>query len=146
MLPEKLRSGKIRLYVTREVLERLNNLLLESLPSIYSYNDRIRSEGYYLKPVHIVSRRTSMDSIVKYYYYGRYWYKMEKNENWRIKWIYLGRSKPSQNLPDPPENPLEGLVVKKIEDENTILLMFASEEVFQRLYSKLFARQQSSQG
>ncbi|ADV64618.1 hypothetical protein [Desulfurococcus mucosus] len=132
------RSGKIKLRVTRDVFNRLNSLLLESLPAIYGYNGLIKGEKYYLKPVHIVSRRLPTGATVKYYYYGRYWYRVERSSDGRIKWIYLGRVKPSPSLPDPPANPLEGLVVKKIEEEGVVELVFANEEVFKRLYSKLF--------
>ncbi|MEL9909558.1 hypothetical protein [Desulfurococcus sp.] len=132
-------NGKIRIRVTREIVEKLNSILHEFLPSIYTYNNLIKGEKYYLKPVHIVSRKLSSGSTVKYYYYGRYWYKIEKN-NKSIKWIYLGKEKPSPSLPDPPENPLEGLVVKKIDDGNMVELVIASEELFRKLYDKLFQR------
>jgi len=143
MLVNKSRSGKIRVRETHEVVRRLNTILTEVLPLIYSYNSMIRNTNYYLKPVHMVSRRLPSGAVVKYYYYGRYWYRVEKN-NGRIKWIYLGRSKPSMDLPDPPENPLEGLVVKKIEGGDLIEIVFASEDLFRRLYDKLFSRSTSA--
>ncbi len=72
---------------------------------IYEYNDRIRSTGYYLKPIHIVKKHLGSDTRT-YYYFGRYWYKLIKTGS-RIKWIYIGKEKPDPKLPEPPINILE---------------------------------------
>ncbi len=82
---------------------------------LYRYNRSIRRLGYYLKPVHIVYKR-SLGRVVKYVYYGRYWYRLEyvgkKGRTSRIKWVYVGREKPLPEIPNPPEHPLEGLVLR----------------------------------
>ncbi|MEM4880326.1 MAG: hypothetical protein QXU22_05675, partial [Desulfurococcaceae archaeon] len=104
--------------------------------SIYEYNNSIKGKNYYLKPVHIVSRRLQDGSLVKYYYYGRYWYKIEKDPvTKKLKWIYLGKEKPSPELPDPPPNPLEGIVVKKYDDR--VEIEFSSEDLFRIIYEKI---------
>ena len=82
---------------------------------LYEYNNEAKKHGFYLKPVHIVVKKNSSGDKLKYYYFGRYWYKIMpvKRKNRRsIKWVYVGRNKPLNNLPDPPRNPLEGLVIK----------------------------------
>ena len=37
---------------------------------------------------------------------------VKKKNRRTIKWVYVGKNKPLNNLPDPPRNPLEGLVIK----------------------------------
>jgi len=107
-----------------EVVKKINLLLADYLPNIYMYNETIKDSKYYLKPVHIVVKSKSDGRKIKYYYYGRYWYRIEKaksNGKTRINWIYVGKFKPDPNLPDPPENPLEGLVVKVADNEVEII-------------------------
>lgn len=83
------------------------------LTPIYQYNSTIKPFGYYLKPVHVVSRRSN-GNHVKYYYYGRYWYRLDTSSS-RLRWIYIGKNKPDPALPDPPQHELEGLVIKKLD-------------------------------
>ncbi|ARM75795.1 hypothetical protein [Acidianus manzaensis] len=66
---------------------------------IYEYNSKISGTDVYLKPFHIVYKNGK-----KYIYIGKYWYKLEKI-NGKVKWIYLGKQKPINNLPDPPKFP-----------------------------------------
>lgn len=73
---------------------------------IYEYNELIRESGYYLKPVHVVIKKSTS---FKYLYFGRYWYRIIKSEGRKLRWIYVGREKPDPNLPEPPLNPFEGL-------------------------------------
>lgn len=118
-----------------KVLRRLSLVIGEILPVFYEYNKRIKHLGLYLKPIHIVTRKSSDGSTVKYYYYGRYWYKLEKTPDGKIKWIYIGREKPIPSLPDPPLNPLEGVVIKRY--DNNVEIVVASEDLLKRLYGKL---------
>ncbi len=85
---------------------------------IYEYNERIRSSGYYLKPVHVVYKRVG-DTRVKYLYFSRYWYRLVKKDG-KLLWIYVGKEKPDPHLPDPPLSPFEGFSV--IVDNNDILV------------------------
>lgn len=120
-----------------DVLSKLNLALSSLLPVIYEYNSRIRHTGYYLKPVHVTVRRLDNGAIVKYYYYGRYWYKLEKASPSRIRWIYVGREKPLPDLPDPPPHPLEGVVVKRYDGQ--VEIEFASEELFREISKRLYS-------
>jgi hypothetical protein len=105
-----------------EIVRRINLILSDFLPEIYRYNDMIKDKRYYLKPVHIVIKKRGNGHKIKYYYYGRYWYKIEKNKGRKgIKWVYIGREKPEPSLPDPPRNPLEGLAIKINGNEIAIL-------------------------
>lgn len=61
--------------------------------------------------------------------------KLEKTPTGRLKWIYIGKEKPLPELPDPPENPLEGVVVKRVNE--TIEIIFGNEELFRTIYSRL---------
>ncbi len=86
-------------------------MLEDVLKSFYEYNSRIRDKGFYLKPVHIVSR--SVGGVKRtYYYVGRYWWRLEyagkRGKTSKVRWRYVGREKPP-DLPEPPPNPLEGL-------------------------------------
>lgn len=76
--------------------------------ALYSYNTLLKSYGLYLKPLHIVVKKNLYNTKV-YHYYGRYWYKVIYR-NGKLKWVYVGKNKPSPELPDPPANPL--LVIK----------------------------------
>ncbi|MEM4717932.1 MAG: hypothetical protein QXE81_04130 [Desulfurococcaceae archaeon] len=137
MSTKNTRRSKISIRESETILRKLNLVIGEILPVFYEYNNQIRNRGVYLKPVHIVVRRLQDGSIIKYYYYGRYWYKLEKDFNKRLKWIYIGREKPFPDLPDPPLNPIEGLVVKKYND--TVEVIFASDDLFKALYSRIFS-------
>lgn len=81
---------------------------------IYEYNESIKELGYYLKPIHIVIKKATN---LKYIYFGRYWYRLVKMDDGRIKWIYIGREKPDPHLPDPPLNPFEGLRIIVVDDD-----------------------------
>jgi len=87
---------------------------------IYEYNSLIRESGYYLKPIHLVVKK-DVNSKYKYLYFGRYWYRLIKASNGRIRWIYVGREKPDPNLPEPPINPLEGLKIIVINENDVIV-------------------------
>lgn len=80
----------------------------------------IKNYGVYLKPVHIVIKKSSQNTKV-YHYYGRYWYKVVY-ENGKLRWIYIGKEKPFLELPDPPLNPL--LVIKIIASEKNISCVY----------------------
>ncbi len=125
---------------TGDLFKRINLVLSDYLVQIYDYNNIAKQKGYYLKPVHIVVKKKG-DQKIKYYYYGRYWYKIEykKGKGSRIKWIYMGKSKPDPELPDPPKNPLEGLVVRVSED--SIVINAPSEEVFRLIFGDQGASQ-----
>ena len=135
MAKSSFKRGKVSIRESPSILVRLSLIIGELLPVFYEYNNRIRHTGFYLKPVHISTRRLQDGSVVKYYYYGRYWYKLEKDVMGKLRWIYVGREKPIPELPDPPHNPLEGVVVKRYDD--TIEIVFAREELFKEIYSRL---------
>jgi len=130
-----MKRGKVSIKESTDILIKLNLIIGQILPVFYEYNNMIKQQGFYLKPVHMVTRRLQDGTIVKYYYYGRYWYKLEKTPTGRLKWIYIGKEKPLPELPDPPENPLEGVVVKRVNE--TIEIIFGSEELFRTIYSRL---------
>lgn len=101
--------------ISEKYFKKLMDLLEEYKKELYRYNREISLTGYYLKPYHMVVKKSSRGKI-KYIYYGRYWYKIlylgKRGKTSVIKWIYLGNEKPSENLPDPPRHPLEGIVIK----------------------------------
>ncbi len=131
---------KVNLKYSPDIMKRINLAISEHLVRIYDYNNIAKQKGYYLKPVHIVVKKKDGEKI-KYYYYGRYWYKIEyvKDKKTRIKWIYMGKSKPDPELPDPPENPLEGLVVRLSGD--TITVKAPSENVLKLVLGDLATSQ-----
>lgn len=135
------RRGKVLIKESGEIFRKISLIVGETLPVYYEYNNRIKHLGLYLKPIHMVTRKSADGSIVKYYYYGRYWYKIEKTPDGRIRWIYIGKEKPVPTLPDPPANPLEGVVVK-VHDDN-VEIVFANEEILKRLYERIFSRKSS---
>jgi len=93
------------LFMDDEASSRLFNALLDYYKrALYEYNNEAKRFGFYLKPVHIVVKNTLRGRMV-YNYYGRYWYKLAKS-NGKIKWIYVGVTKPIKELPEPPLNPL----------------------------------------
>ncbi|QKQ99793.1 hypothetical protein GWK48_04770 [Metallosphaera tengchongensis] len=82
------------------MLEKEFDGILSSLKSlVYEYNSKIKQYNVYLKPFHVVYKNGK-----KYIYIGKYWYKLEKF-NGKLKWIYLGKTKPMEQLPDPPQLP-----------------------------------------
>ncbi len=89
--------------VTREEYERIMDSLKRA---VYEYNTSLRGTNVYLKPYHVVHKGDK-----KYVYVGRYWYVLER-EKGRLKWRYLGKAKPFQNLPDPPRIPEMTIVVE----------------------------------
>jgi len=94
-------------------------LIDEYKNKLYAYNSLIKKYGFYLKPYHVVIKYSGGKKI-KYVYYGRYWYKLKyicrRGNTSKIKWIYVGSEKPLPDLPDPPRNPLEGIVLKICND------------------------------
>ncbi|KSW12232.1 hypothetical protein CF15_05620 [Pyrodictium occultum] len=95
-------------------LEAVERLLEEYRRRIYRYNSLIRGTGFYLKPMHIVTKNTP-EGKRTYYYIGRYWWRVlyqgKSGSTSRVKWIYVGREKPREleGYPDPPEHPVAGL-------------------------------------
>jgi len=89
--------------------------------TLYSYNTAIKRYGVYLKPVHIVVKKSISGDKV-YHYYGKYWYKVVYN-NGKLKWLYVGKEKPRQEIPDPPINPLVAIrILNKGNDTSCIYL------------------------
>jgi len=86
------------------VFELLNALLEIYKLKLYEYNRKISTFKVYLKPLHIVTKQHG-NKAKTYYYYGRYWYKIFRKDG-KLKWVYLGSTKPYDFLPDPPLNPL----------------------------------------
>lgn len=119
----------------KDVIRKINLLLSDYLTQIYMYNSMIKARNYYLKPVHIVVKKKASGETIKYYYYGRYWYRVEKLSSGRLKWIYIGKEKPLSNLPDPPRNPLEGLIVKI--NGNELEILASTRELYEKIYSVL---------
>ncbi|QIW23216.1 hypothetical protein EWF20_03030 [Sulfolobus sp. S-194] len=92
-----------------KVPERVFDEVLRKLKiQVYEYNSRIKEYGIYLKPYHIVYKNGK-----QYIYIGKYWYKLDKKDG-KLKWIYLGKKKPAQYLPDPPAIP-DYTIIKDIE-------------------------------
>lgn len=105
--------------ITIKEYNLFKKLLDEYKIKLYTYNSLIKKYGFYLKPYHVVVKHSSGRTI-KYIYYGRYWYRLKyackKGNTSKIKWIYIGSEKPLSNIPDPPKNPLEGIVIKICDD------------------------------
>jgi hypothetical protein len=136
MLGVKEKLNYRKLVFSSKYFNKINLALSEFLKEFYQYNSQLKNTGYYLKPVHIVVKN-GKNGKTKYYYYGRYWYKLVINRGGksRIKWIYIGKNKPHPQLPDPLDNPLEGTVVKLREDHVEII---APEKIYE-LISKALA-------
>ncbi|MET1159760.1 MAG: hypothetical protein ABWW65_02255 [Thermoprotei archaeon] len=117
-----------------KIIGKINLLLSDYIADLYHYNSLIKNSEYYLKPVHIVIKRKPNGERIKYYYYGRYWYRIVR-ANGNIKWIYLGKKKPDLKLPDPPQNPLEGLVVKI--SSNQVEIISSNKELYDKLKNVL---------
>lgn len=83
-----------------EIIDKMKRL-------VYDYNKKVSKYGVYLKPYHIVYKKGK-----KYIYIGRYWYRLEKKDG-KLKWIYLGKVKPYDYLPDPPEIPEQTFIVSR---------------------------------
>lgn len=134
--PQYVKSRKrIVVKTPVDVFVKLQLAIGEMLSEFYEYNNLIRPTRYYLKPVHVVTRRLTNGTVVKYYYYGRYWYRLEKDIFGKQRWIYVGREKPRLDFPDPPRNPLEGVVVKKYDE--VVLIEFATVELYRELGNRL---------
>ncbi len=116
--------------ISQEHYNKLLQILENYKKLVYEYNKEISGKGYYLKPKHIIVKRTRYGKV-KYIYFGRYWYKIvyvgKKNKSSKIKWIYLGREKPDPKLPDPPHHPLENIVIKI--DEHGIYINETGEAI-----------------
>ncbi len=76
--------------------ENVEGFLDKLRVKVYWYNSKIKEYEVYLKPYHIVYKNDR-----KYIYIGKYWYKVTK-VNGKLRWIYLGRKKPLDEMPDPP--------------------------------------------
>uniref|UniRef100_A0A7J2U1C3 Uncharacterized protein n=1 Tax=Ignisphaera aggregans TaxID=334771 RepID=A0A7J2U1C3_9CREN len=90
---------------------------------LYSYNSLIKRYNVYLKPLHIVVKKDLKGSKKVYYYFGKYWYRLEVS-NSKLKWIYIGKEKPFDYLPDPPINPLLIIEVKRVQDKPDTLCVY----------------------
>ncbi|ADM26882.1 hypothetical protein Igag_0029 [Ignisphaera aggregans DSM 17230] len=97
----------------------INTLIDIYKQNLYEYNNIVKKYGYYLKPIHIVTKRRGLNTKT-YVYYGRYWYKLYSNGS-RIKWIYIGLTKPLKELPDPPINPLTFITISLDQDLRTCI-------------------------
>jgi len=83
-----------------KVPEKIFDEVLRKLKTqVYEYNSKIKDSGIYLKPYHIVYKNGK-----QYIYIGKYWYRLEKKGS-KLKWIYLGKNKPTDVLLDPPAIP-----------------------------------------
>ncbi|ACP35801.1 conserved hypothetical protein [Sulfolobus islandicus Y.G.57.14] len=90
-----------------KVNEKQFDMIIDKLKlMVYEYNTKIKEYGVYLKPYHIVYKNSK-----RYIYIGKYWYKLEKIGG-KLKWIYLGKTKPIQNMPNPPQIP-ESTIIKE---------------------------------
>jgi hypothetical protein len=146
MLRVKEKLNYKKMVFSNELFNKINLTLSEFLKEFYQYNSRLKNTGYYLKPVHIVVKN-GKNGKTKYYYYGRYWYKLVINKSGksRIKWIYIGKNKPHPQLPDPPNNPLEGTVVKLREDHAEIIAPEKIYELISKALTSALHRVESSQ-
>ncbi len=107
---------------TRDCLLQLLNTFLEVYRvKLYEYNREVSKFGVYLKPLHIVTKQYA-NTTKTYYYYGRYWYRLIRKEG-KLKWIYLGTTKPYTHLPDPPLNPLTLIEIKDRENLSCIYVI-----------------------
>jgi len=101
--------------------EVLAPIIEEIKDAFKEYNRSISGSGYYLKPIHYASKSIEGKKR-KYIYLGRYWWKVlylgrDERGKAKIRWVYLGKNRPS-NLPEPPTNPLEGVVFYSIEGDS----------------------------
>ncbi|MEM0366339.1 MAG: hypothetical protein QXO93_03790 [Acidilobaceae archaeon] len=126
---EPIRGCRVRVISGALVLDKL---LADLKRAIYDYNWRIKSTNYYLKPVHKVYKTVGGARRI-YEYYGRYWWRITREEG-SVKFIYVGKIKP-QNLPEPPINPLEGLVV--IRENRDVILECEAYNRFKDIFKGL---------
>lgn len=113
-----------------EGARRVKEIYDEYVKRLNEYNEQIKHTGFYLKPVTKVARRDRRDpsKIIRYdYYYGKYWFFSISTKE-RKAYIYLGREKPLESLPDPPKDPLEGVEI--VYDGEDILI---PKEQFERI-------------
>lgn len=96
------------------IFELLNAFLEIYRLKLYEYNRKISAFNVYLKPLHIVTKKHGNKTKI-YYYYGRYWYRIFRRDG-KLKWLYLGSTKPYDSLPDPPLNPLTLIEMKYSND------------------------------
>ncbi|HEW63605.1 hypothetical protein [Fervidicoccus sp.] len=105
---------------------------------IKEYNKKVSGMGYYLKPVHIVTKKVG-EEIRIYRYFGKYWWKIEylglKGNKPVIKWIYIGKNKPIESLPDPPINPLEGFSFYTLKGDKDHI--YVSERTYTKFQNKI---------
>ncbi len=114
---------------------RVKEIYDEYVKQLNEYNERIRHTGFYLKPVIKVARRDHKDpsKIIKHdYYYGKYWYIAISTKK-RKAYLYVGKEKPLESLPDPPKDPLEGVEI--IYDGEDILIPKEQFEGIKDLFS-----------
>ncbi|MCE4615272.1 MAG: hypothetical protein F7B60_07080 [Desulfurococcales archaeon] len=107
---ERQNCEKIALQGCMGILEKL---LDDYRTSIYAYNSMIKKTGFYLKPVHKVYYKNSHGTKIIYEYHGMYWWKKQK-KGYKVYLKYYGKQKP-EGLPDPPVNPLSGVIIDKTE-------------------------------
>ncbi len=110
----------------RNGYQAIKAVLEDFLKEVYRYNSLLKGTGFYLKPVHIVTRRLSDGTRLRYMYIGRYWWRLSYEPKRRggkgLRWRYVGREKPPElhGYPDPPTSPLHGLHV--IVDGDDVLI------------------------
>ncbi|AFZ71149.1 hypothetical protein Calag_1444 [Caldisphaera lagunensis DSM 15908] len=121
--PNEPPSCKIKVY---DGYIDIINILNEIKEKIYLYNTEISKKSYYLKPVHKVYKTKADKKKIIYEYYGRYWWKRINK-----KFIYSGIAKP-KFLPNPPENPLEGLSI--VREGNDVILDCSLYEKFKWIF------------
>lgn len=103
----------------------VNNILNEVADifrvNLYRYNTTIKRYGLYLKPVHVVVKKSSSGTKV-YHYYGRYWYKVVYSRG-RLRWVYVSKEKPIPELPDPPVNPFTAIKIVNEDGDRVCLFV-----------------------
>lgn len=103
-------------------VRRVKEIYDEYVRKLNEYNDQIKHTGFYLKPVMKIVRRDRNDpsKVARYdYYYGKFWY-IQISTRQRKAYIYVGKEKPLESLPDPPRDPLEG--IEMIQEGDDILI------------------------
>ncbi len=122
----KLEQHKNRfLCIDNICFNRFINILIDIYKqNLYEYNNIVKKYGYYLKPIHIVTKKKGLNNKT-YIYYGRYWYKLHSNGS-KIRWTYIGLTKPLRELPDPPINPLTFITISL--DQDLKICMYIDEK------------------
>lgn len=113
--------------------ELLNKIIDIYRTELYSYNNIAKRYGLYLKPIHI-SVKKNKHSVKTYHYYGRYWYRIEYVKG-KIVWIYVGKEKPIQEIPDPPLNPFTAIKTSKSGDGETSCIYIDSVYNLRNIHS-----------